>query len=62
MHACVCYWRKNAFRTLCGRRPPVCIGAGPAPQGAKFLKWPKEQVEEWGPWALTAGFAGILVW
>jgi hypothetical protein len=30
--------------------------------GATLLKWPREAMEEWGPWFLFWLFAGILVW
>eukprot|EP00887_Chlorella_sp_A99_P003164 scaffold9.g3164.t1 len=30
--------------------------------GAKLLKWPREQLDQFGPWFLFSLFAGILVW
>ncbi|EFN59248.1 hypothetical protein CHLNCDRAFT_56815 [Chlorella variabilis] len=31
-------------------------------QGAKLLKWPREQMDKWGPWFLFWLFYAILVW
>jgi polyferredoxin len=31
-------------------------------QGAQLLKWPREQMDKWGPWFLFSLFFGILVW
>lgn len=25
-------------------------------------KWPRKEIELWGPWFLFTGFAGILIW
>ncbi|PSC73341.1 ATPase AAA [Micractinium conductrix] len=31
-------------------------------RGAELLKWPREQLDQWGAWSLFAMFAAILVW
>lgn len=73
LNAFWCYWWPLSFvaypflgRIWCSICPFMIYGeivqAWRKSQGAKLMKWPKEEMDQWGPWFLFAMFAGILVW
>ena len=73
LNAFWCYWWPLSFvaypflgRIWCSVCPFMIYGeivqAWRKSRGAKLLKWPREAMDQWGPWFLFALFAAILVW
>ena len=38
----------------------LCVYCAPCSRGAQLLKWPREQLDHWGPWFLFWLFVGAL--
>ncbi|PSC70095.1 ATPase AAA [Micractinium conductrix] len=68
-----CYWWPASFlvypflgRVWCAVCPFMIYGEivqrWRVSRGAQLLKWPREQLDHWGPWFLFWLFVAILVW